>query len=211
MMCTMALRRALAVVALIAGGAAACTSSSTPDAPASASPSTAGPTATPSKSAEALPPIDAPGFPKTIYPAPVKGGKAVHLCPSPVGLQRPGRHFGARAVRIAERYQTGPLLRELRAADRAIWRAIHNDAGSSQNGAAGGHRNLPVLSNGPLLGRYTGGGAPNPAHWIRHDCPPPVAERSYEVVIGPRNGPALDGVFVFGQRHSRPLLYFVYP
>ncbi|HET7666667.1 MAG TPA: hypothetical protein VFK56_11490, partial [Mycobacterium sp.] len=118
----MALLRALAVAALVAGGAAGCTSSSTPDAPASASPSTAGPTATASKSAEALPRIDAPGFPQTIYPAPVKGGKAVRLCPSPAGLQRPGRHFGARAGRIAEHYQTGPLVRELRAADRAIWR-----------------------------------------------------------------------------------------
>ena len=119
--------------------------------------------------------------------------------------------MGRRAIRIASRFQSGPQLRELHAADRAVWSYIYTDKQSRKYRTAGAHRHLPVLSHGPLLGRYTGGGAPNPAIWVKHDCPALVAQRSYEVAMGPRNGPALDAVFVFVQRKGRPLLYFVYP
>ena len=202
----------VAVVAVVVGVTSACTGSSTPQPIAS---TTATGAASPPRSSQSpsssLPAINAPGFPAAIYPAPVKGRQAVPLCPSPVGLQSPGPHMDSRAIRIASRFQTGPQLRELHAADRAIWSQIYTDKQSRKYGTAGAHRNVPVLSHGPLLGRYTGGGAPNPAVWVKRDCPPLVAERSYEVAIGPRNGPALDAVFVFVQRKSRPLLYFVYP
>jgi hypothetical protein len=61
------------------------------------------------------------------------------------------------------------------------------------------------------MGRYTGGGAPNPAGWIRRDCPPKISDDSYEVAAGPRNGPALDSVFVFINRRGHVLVYLTYP
>lgn len=189
--------------------AVACTGSSGDQRAASSS-------ATPSRTALAdvrheLPALGAPGFSTAIYPASVHGKRAVRRCPNPNGLQIPGPQTRNAAITIAERFQTGSRNRELHAADRAIWPEIYTDSQAHKFGTAGATHHFPVLSAGRLLGHYTGGGAPNPAGWIQHDCPPKVATRSFEVAIGPRNGPALDAVFVFVQRAGRTLLYFVYP
>lgn len=176
----------------------------------------ASPSATPSRTAvtdarHGLPALGAPGFPTSIYPASRHGKRAVRRCPNPDGLQIPGPQTRNAAITIAERFQTGSRNRELHAADRAIWPEIYTDAQGHTFGIARATHHFPVLSTGRLLGHYTGGGAPNPTDWIQHDCPPKVATRSFEVAIGPRNGPALDAVFVFVQRARRTLLYFVYP
>ncbi|HVV76228.1 MAG TPA: hypothetical protein VHC43_09345 [Mycobacteriales bacterium] len=116
----------------------------------------------------------------------------------------------SQAVGIVRRFESGSRSQELHAADRALWPQLVGLPKLRKHRTRHlGHQ--PILSSGPLLGRYTGGGAPNPAGWIRRDCPRLVARMSYEVAAGPRNGPALDAVFVFIERRGRALLYFVYP
>jgi hypothetical protein len=124
-------------------------------------------------------------------------------------LQPPGSTARSQAIAIAEHFQTTPYHRALHLADRAVWSQVYTP--SQQRKYHPRFHHEPVLSTGPLYGRYTGGGAPNPAGWISRDCAPAVGRDSYEVAIGPRDGPALDGVFVFVQRSGRMLLYFVYP
>jgi hypothetical protein len=154
------------------------------------------------------PPVGAAGFPISVYPAPVKGKRAVPSCPKPTHLQLPGSTARHQAIAIAEHFQSTAYHRALHMADRAIWSQVYTPA--QQRKYQVHFDRQPVLSAGPLYGRYTGGGAPNPAGWISHDCPPVVGQDSYEVAIGPRDGPALDGVFVFVQRAGRLLLYFAY-
>jgi hypothetical protein len=158
-----------------------------------------------------LPALAAATYPESVYPPPTTGRKgAVLECPGTRDLEPPTAGARRQAVRIAEHFQSGSRSRVLHTADRAIWSQLYTPRQERKYGTTRPHHQ-PVLSSGPLLGRYSGGGAPNPAGWVRHDCPPRVARDSYEVAIGPRDGPALDGVFVFVERRGHVLLYFEYP
>lgn len=130
-------------------------------------------------------------------------------CPGIHDLEQPTAGARRQAVRIAEYSGSWSRSRVLHTSDRATWTYTRIPAPGRT--PATRPRRQPVLSSGPLLGRYTGGGTPNPAGWVRHDCPPRVARDSYEVVVGPRSSGALDEASVFVERRGRVLLYFSYP
>lgn len=172
------------------------------------------PASSPRSNAPALPAIGAADYPSGLYPEPVRS-RDRHLlsaCPNRHGTATVTT-AGAQAASIAytRQFQAVSLASDLRGSDRAWWPEI---ARAWQDGDASksAGRRIPILYSGRLVGRWPSGlGAPDPRRWIAAACGPVLAKRSWVVVEGPRNGPALQGAFVFVVRQHHPLLYFTYP
>ncbi len=160
---------------------------------------------------DGLPAVGAPGYPAAIYPPAVRprpaGAGAVTACPAPIGLVRPPSSARATAIALIDLWETGDRAAALRAADRAIWPVI---ALRTYRAPKPRPTTEPILYAGPLKAAHRNFGVPNPSAWISSSCGAATAERSYLVVTGSQNEPALQGDWVFADRAGHLLLYFRY-
>lgn len=177
---------------------------------------TVGPAASPSTrpSASTLPGLGADGYPVTVYPRPTasRNHNLLPACPSQQGVAKATRgNVNADAISFVQQYQAISWSNDLHGSDRALWPEIGRAwrSGDAHNATP---RRLPILYSGALTDRWPSGlGAPNPHRWIQTACGSSLASASWVVVEGPRNGPALQGAFVFLSRNGHTLLYFTYP
>jgi len=202
-------------VATLFGVLSACSGASdvTAKAPiASSAPATAKPRPT-----FDLPAVGAHGFPARAYPkAGPGGGGSIPGCPDSRGLDQFSGTAPARAVVVWATVLTQTFPYDLHHTDRAWWSTIRADWRSAQQhgskSPASASRIDPdgILYAGPL--RTTPQfGVPRQYGFLKHWCGTRLADRSYAVVSGPRDGPALQGVSVFLNRNNHVLLYYEYP
>ena len=173
------------------------------------------PTAKP-PSTLALPAVGTAGFPAQVFPkAGPGGGGSIPGCPSTEGLRSFSGTAPARAAVIWATVLSQTFSYDLHHTDRAWWSTIRSDWRDARQRGEANPRGAFV---GPDAILYTGSlqatpqfGVPRQYRFLRHWCGAALADQSYAIVSGPRNGPALQGVAVFLNRRNHVLLYYEYP
>jgi hypothetical protein len=172
-----------------------------------------GPEVATTSSKATAPPVGVASYTTAVYPAPIRSRNhnLLKACPSMRGLSAATRaNAGNQAAAVTRQFESVSLASDLRDSDRALWPNIVRDWNDGD--ARAGPRDVPILYSARLADhRPRGLGAPNPRTSVTNACGSSLAARSWVVVAGPPNGPALQGAFVFLVRRSHPLLYFVYP
>lgn len=116
-----------------------------------------------------------------------------------------------------EAEQTLTFSFDLHHTDRAWWSVVrttwrqHRNWSTSHSPSRPGAAKVPILFAGPLRDMPHSLGVPPQFRFIRRYCGAVVADDSYAVISGPRNGLALQGVLVFLNRRGHVLLYYEYP
>lgn len=165
------------------------------------------------RSISSLPGVGAPGFPSSGYPAPRSGGGgSIPACPSPAEVGPFNAYARSQAVREWRTIGTRTFGYDLRHTDRAWWSVIQTDWRDNPG---------PYPPRVERLGKplYAGSLRDEPAtlgpsgqYGLLADyCGSQVARRSFAVVGGVADRPALQGLSVFIARAGHPLLYYQYP
>jgi hypothetical protein len=175
----------------------------------------------------AIPPVGAAGFAVSIYPAARKPRVLtgfLTLCPSPAGLQVPGRNAAAESLAVLRKLQQSSLKAEissarvapalmvgrnrgqsltsvLRLSDRAFWPQLVSGTGPVVQTAT-----VPVLYSGPLRSYHQATGPPDLARLVATGCGSRLARDTWVIVSGHPARPALAATF-FLNRRGHVLLY----
>jgi hypothetical protein len=155
-----------------------------------------------------LPPVGAPGFPASTYPAPRARPvvNSIGHCPAAVGL-RPFPLSSGNVAYWLTRKLGHSFAGDLRLTDRAFWPAVRSgwQPGGSQIAAPA--RRPPIYSG--LLGSYrSSAGPPDFTGLITAGCGARLARDTWMIVEGPRRSPALQSEWLFLDRRGHVLLYY---
>jgi sugar lactone lactonase YvrE len=144
-----------------------------------------------------LPPLDAPGFPAAVYPAPARApsGSGMASCPSSAGLQPFDSASRAVATAEAEQFNTN-FFGALRSADRSWWASTYGEWADPTS--FGRHRAVTTQPADRDL--YA------PA--IAHACGSRIVDLSIAVVVGPSEYSEEVSHFFFIDRGGHPLVYY---
>ncbi len=149
---------------------------------------------------DTLPNANAPGFPASVYPAPVAArGSDLASCPSPEGLQPFGPAAVAAAKRVASQFNayTSSFWGDLHSSDRSWWQSVFGE----WTGGAYDNDTHTVESEGP-------GTADTFAPVVASACGEALVRDSEVVVEGPSAYSFQVTHLFMLDRDGHPLVYF---
>jgi hypothetical protein len=157
----------------------------------------------------ALPAVGAPGFPASIYPAPLRHPvvNSLGYCPAPAGLE-PFTPASAPTALSVTRKLGRSFTGDLRLTDRTFWPVIARGWQPGGTRVFPSIRPQPTLYSGPLESYHQSEGPPDFTKLIAAGCGTRLARSTWMIVQGPRRNPAIQGEFLFLNRHGHVLLYY---
>jgi hypothetical protein len=169
------------------------------------------PTATPPSpptTAVPLPALGAPGFPNSIYPAPLPSATvALGACPNPAGLEPFDQQTQAAALRLLRTLAPNSLIAVLQQTDRSWWPNVATRSPQVPTGTTA----TELISAEPA--------SQSPySILVKSACGAQLLQDSLAVVVGPpgSNSPgpaycdACRATVFFLNRSGHPLVYFLY-
>lgn len=156
-----------------------------------------------------LPPVGAPGFPASIYPPPRPEPlvNSIGHCPAAEGIRAFTAGSSAAARGLIPKLGHS-FARDLRLTDRTLWPTVISGWQPGGSRAFTPSRSRPVLYSGPLESYHSSEGPPDFTKLISAGCGTRIARDTWMIVDGPRTSPALQGEWLFVNRHGHVLLYY---